>query len=404
MKGTATPGVMDRNKLGTGFLILNIISSTVLGAMQLVVPLYALRLQATTAEIGLIRGISGLGMLLLIIPAGFLVDHFGAKKLFLVGSLAGTISTLAIVSAKVPHVLIWVMGLLGLFSALTIAALNATFYSNLPAMGVEKTGWYKGSISIGLTFSGPLFGALLVNEIDFSIIFIILALLTLVPSVLVYYYHTEPVKSRAISEFGGVFRSQFDELLLLLRRRTFHLTLLAESLSNGCFATFSTFIVVITARILHLSPTAASLLLSVEGGFFILTVFAAGPLIKKLNSYKLLGVSVVVTVIGLACVSFSSTLLLMTVSSGVLGLGLGLINLLTSARIGLMEGEKGKIVALLSLSVGIGICVGPILGGAVGNYIGVRNIFLAFIPLFLLLLVVAFFKEKHHGRERARAV
>ena len=41
--------------------------------MQLVVPLYAMSLQASTAQIGLIRGISGLGMLLLVIPLFFLL-------------------------------------------------------------------------------------------------------------------------------------------------------------------------------------------------------------------------------------------------------------------------------------------------------------------------------------------
>ena len=31
-------------------------------------------------------------------------------------------------------------------------------------MGIEKAGWFKGSMSIGLTFLGPAFGAFLVRE------------------------------------------------------------------------------------------------------------------------------------------------------------------------------------------------------------------------------------------------
>ena len=147
----------------TSFLILNIVSGTVGGAMQLVVPLYAMSLQASTAQIGVIRGISGLGMLLLVIPAGFLVDHFGSKKLFLTGSFSGFLSTLALVLAKVPIAMIALMGLSGLFSSLKMTALNASFFRNLKNMGFEKAGWFKGSMSIGLTFLGPAFGAFLVS-------------------------------------------------------------------------------------------------------------------------------------------------------------------------------------------------------------------------------------------------
>ena len=146
----------------TSFLILNVVSGTVGGAMQLVVPLYAMSLQATTAQIGVIRGISGLGMLLLVIPAGFLVDHFGSKKLFITGSLAGTLTTLALVTAKVPLAMTALLGFSGLFSSLKMTALNASFFRNLRDMGVEKAGWFKGSMSIGLTFLGPAFGAFLV--------------------------------------------------------------------------------------------------------------------------------------------------------------------------------------------------------------------------------------------------
>ena len=69
---------------------------------------------------------------------------------------------------------------------------------------------------------------------------------------------------------------------------------------------------------------------------------------------------------------------------------MGLINLVTSSRIGKMEGEKGKIVALFAASVGAGISLGPMLGGLVGQYLGTQNIFLTFIPLFLLLVILAY--------------
>lgn len=383
----------------TSFLILNIVSGTVGGAMQLVVPLYAMSLHASTAQIGVIRGISGLGMLLLVIPAGFLVDHFGSKKLFLTGSCSGFLSTLALVLAKVPLAMIALMGLSGLFSSLKMTALNASFFRNLKNMGLEKAGWFKGSMSIGLTFLGPAFGAFLVTVAGFRAIFMLLAALTLIPTALVFFFHTETSHPGPMNELNGVIRRQLREFRQLIGQRTLYLPLLTESLSTSCFATFSTFIVVIAVQIMHLQPSAASILMTAEGGVFILTVFAAGPLINKLSQFQLYVLSASVTSAGLAMVSISTTFAFLALSSIVLGLGLGLINLVTSSRIGKMEGEKGKIVALFAASVGAGISLGPMIGGVVGQYLGTQNIFLTFIPLFLLLVLLAYRTDVQNERE-----
>src|SRR5512139_1186333 len=195
----------------TSFLILNIVSGTVGGAMQLVVPLYAMSLHASTAQIGVIRGISGLGMLLLVIPAGFLVDHYGSKKLFLTGSVSGFVSTLALVLAKVPIAMIALMGLSGLFSSLKMTALNASFFHNLKNMGMEKAGWFKGSMSIGLTFLGPAFGAFLVSVAGFQAIFVLLAALTLIPTTLVLFFHSETSLPGHLDELGAVISKQLKE-------------------------------------------------------------------------------------------------------------------------------------------------------------------------------------------------
>ncbi|MGD0585322.1 MAG: MFS transporter [Oryzomonas sp.] len=383
----------------TSFLILNIVSGTVGGAMQLVVPLYAMSLQASTAQIGVIRGISGLGMLLLVIPAGFLVDHYGSKKLFLTGSFSGFLSTLALVLAKVPIAMIGLMGLSGLFSSLKMTALNASFFRNLKNMGLEKAGWFKGSMSIGLTFLGPAFGAFLVSVAGYRTIFVLLAALTLIPAALVFFFHSETSHPGPMNELGSVISRQLKEFRHLIAQRTLYLPLLTETLSTSCFATFSTFIVVIAVKILHLQPSAASILMTAEGGIFILTVFAAGPLITRLSQFQLYLLSVTVTSAGLALFSISTTFTFLSFSSVVLGLGLGLINLVTSSRIGKMEGEKGKVVALFSASVGAGISLGPMLGGIIGQYLGTQNIFLTFIPLFLMLVVLAYRTDIKSGQE-----
>ena len=104
------PTVFSRNKLIISFVILNITMGTAGGIFQMTLPLYALSLKASTAQIGLISGASGMGLLLLVIPAGFLVDHFGSKRLFVVGSLASALTAFSLIAAKNPVALIALTG------------------------------------------------------------------------------------------------------------------------------------------------------------------------------------------------------------------------------------------------------------------------------------------------------
>lgn len=393
-------GRRDARALLTSFVILNVTSGMAGGAVQLVVPLYAMHLQATTAQIGLLRGISGLGMLLLVIPAGFLVDHFGSKRLFLTGALAGTLSTLALAFARAPTTLVALMGLSGLFSALKMTALNASFYRNLREMGIEKAGWFKGSMSIGLTFIGPLLGGFLAQNLGHRPIFVLLASLTLVPSALVFFFHSEPVARGAGLAPREAVAAQLREFRALLRRRTLYLPLLAESVSTSCFATFSAFVAVVALEGLSLQPTAASLLLTTEGSVFVVTVFLAGRLLTALSSQSLYVAAFGVTAAGLVAFALAESLLPALAATVVLGLGMGLGNVVTSSRIGQMKGEKGKIVGLFAAAVGAGISLGPILGGLVGQLLGAPFIFLSFVPLFLLLSLLTLVSEPRRAPDR----
>ncbi|HEX9046788.1 MAG TPA: MFS transporter [Verrucomicrobiae bacterium] len=384
-----------RHGLITSYLILNVTSGTVAGALQLAVPLYALALQAATAQIGLIRGISGIGMLLLVIPAGFLVDHYGSKRLFLIGGLIGTVMTFALSFAHTPTAIAIIMGLAGLFASLKMTALNSSFFSNLQSMGLEKAGWFKGSMSIGLTFLGPLAGGYLAHVISYGALFKLLAAATLIPISLVFFFHNDPARKETTSLREAV-RRQLKDFSELIRRRELYLPLFTESLSTSFFATFSAFIVVLAVQSLHLSATAASVLLSVEGGLFIVTVFVAGQLILRCTVPQLYRLSTAIVVAGIVVLVLAGSFAALVAATVVLGIGLGLANLIVSSRIGQMRGDKGKLVGLFSAAVGVGISVGPMLGGVIGAWLGTRAIFLAFIPLFLALPLVASLQEKRN--------
>lgn len=377
--------VQDRRRLITSYLVMNIASATVVGAVQITVPLHALRIGASIAEIGLIRGLAGLGIPLLVIPAGFMVDHFGPKRLFIVGSLLAAFTTASLGLTDTPAALAMTMGLSGLLHALRTTALNASFYSNLTTIGFARAGWFKGSMAIGLAFAGPLLSGLLIDVVSTTMLFYLLAILTLLPVGLALAFLEDRLRSELQRHARPGLRGHFVRFGQLLAIRTIYLPLLTECFSTALFAAFSTFIAVIAVQELGQPPATASLLLGLEGVVFIATLFAGWPLLQALGLRASYGVSMIAIVVALALIGGSHDIYAIGVAAVVLGLGLGLTNLIVSDSIGRIDAEKGKVVALFSTAIGGGLAVGPVVGGAIGAAFGTPAIFLGFIPLVLLL-------------------
>lgn len=374
----------SKSKLIMGFVALNITSGTAGGILMMIVPLYAISLNASTAEIGLIKGISGLGLLLLVLPAGFLVDHYGSKKLYIVGGFLSGLITFTLPFVTMPLFLIVAMAIHGFVNSLKFTSLNAAFFKYLNTMGLEKAGWYKGSMSIGLTFIGPLLGAYLVQLISFKLTFIIVGLITVIPTILILLTSEKGQPSKAF-DFKTIFKDQLIEFKVILRNKIIKHTVLIESLSTACFSCFATFIVVLIVRNYHLPAKYASLLITLEGGAFVLTAFLAGSLLNKFKISTLYLGSFLLTIFGLLGVSFVDNIRLLWLSTIITGFGLGMVNLITYSQIGKINGEKGKIAGLLASCTGLGATFGPIIGGIIGQKFGIQAIFLSFIPAFILL-------------------
>ncbi len=79
--------IFESNEFIFRFMLINISSGIAVGMMSFIIPIYALSLKATSTEIGLINGFYGVGLLLLVLPAGFLVDCLGSKKMYSVTQL-----------------------------------------------------------------------------------------------------------------------------------------------------------------------------------------------------------------------------------------------------------------------------------------------------------------------------
>lgn len=370
------------------YLALNVVSGTVAGALQLAVPLFALKLAATTAEIGLIRGISGLGMLLLVVPAGFLVDHFGARRLFLLGSIAATLLTFSIPFSGIPFHLVVLQGVAGLFGSIRGTSLNASFFERVKDLGLDKVGWFKGSMSIGMTFLGPLFAGWAVAVLELPTVFRILSALTLVPTTLVFLFHRDTPRAAKVGLLAGI-ASQWRDFREVWRENPLGLPLATEALATGCFSCFAAFVVPIVVAGMHRPASHASALISMEGGVFIATVFLAGRFVPRLSPSRLYLLAALATSFSLVGIGLSDRYLILALFAATMGIGLGLFNLVTATRQGLVRGSRGKTVSLFTAAIGAGASLGPMVGGQLAGVVGTSVTFLLFVPAFLGLALLA---------------
>jgi predicted MFS family arabinose efflux permease len=292
------------------------------------------------------------------------------------------------------------MGLFGLFQVIKTTALSASFFANIGVIGIGRAGWFKGSIAIGLAFLGPLVSGVLLNLAPFTVLFVVLALLTLLPvfvALAVMKDHPQPRPPRTLR--AGLV-DQMHSFKELIHDQRIYLPLATEALSTALFASFSTFIAVIAVQQLGLPPVTVSVLMSVEGIAFIFTLFVGVSLLQRFGTAAFYVASVAVVVTSLVVLVNAGSALALIIAAALLGLGLGLTNLFIADRIGRVDGAKGKVTGLFAAAVGIGLSAGPMSGGALASLFGTGATFLAFVPAFMLLAVVALQASVQHPSPR----
>lgn len=77
------------------FLILSVVSGLTVGLGKIVTTLYAISLNATPFQIGVISAMESVGMVLVTVPAGFVIARYGARWVYFLSSLGPMLVNLA---------------------------------------------------------------------------------------------------------------------------------------------------------------------------------------------------------------------------------------------------------------------------------------------------------------------
>ena len=132
---------------------------------------------------------------------------------------------------------------------------------------------------------------------------------------------------------------------------------------------------------------------------FIAALFTFGRILEKIGQRYFYLTSFAVVVSGLSLLSCFSHPALLVAGTLLIGIGLGMLNLVNVTRIANANAEKGKTAAVFSMFTMSGAIIGPVIGGIAGELLGTWSVFLVFIPLYL-----AFAIKIHFGKKTPEAV
>ncbi len=378
------------------FLLVNMLSGIVRGTTMFVVNLYAIHLGANMFELGLLRGITGFSILIAALPLGFLADQIGGRRLYLFGEISGAILNLSLLVVTTPAELILRSGLIGLTMSFRIAAMQSTLLEQLQVIGKNKAGWLRGSNFIGMLFLGPLIGALLLKHFSYNSVFIITSVAMAAVIVLAWLTLKQEARHSETPQLRFQFSfvtHLFKQVVLMARNRQLVTATLSEGLNSACFSVFSVFVLAVALKVFSFTPQSAGQLISLGGGAFVFAVFFGGFAVEHLEFKKALLGSFAVTILGLTLLALAQRGTFLWAGAVVLGLALGVTNVLTIMRVSNVRGRTGQVAGFYNVSTSLGNTIGPMAGGLVGKLFGPQAVFFLFIPLFALCGTWMFFNS-----------
>lgn len=356
------------------FLMINFLTGAASGILQLVIPLYALALKATVAQLGLVTGIGSIGRIFIILPSGFLIDRYGTKKLYIFSTGLNVITVLSLTQAGSPYALMLIMVLQGMMQSVSFMSLQTSLLKQLPTLDANKSGWQKSSVLLGFHLIGPVLGGRLIQNIRFSGTFLVISVI-LGLGIGFSLSRKQGVVPKSSREIPGLPRGQLMQLKEMLIDRFLLKLMLVEGFISLSFANFRTFVVPIAVEILHLPVQTTSWLILSQGAATTAMVLGGGKLLTLFSLGWIFGGGCFLIIFGTCLMAKTESVGFFWAGTVLFGCGTGLLALYNFTRMSMAQGQKGKIAAMLSLSVAIGSIIGPVLGGLIGDKLTLQAVF-----------------------------
>jgi MFS family permease len=357
------------------------------GGVALLIPPYLKARGAPDAIIGTVLAVYGLAALATRLPAGMLYRSHRGPWLVAGGCLMSAVAFACIPLSHSPAVVAVFVALDGIgFSIATTGVMAALIERRPPGSSAGSImGWYTGSIGLGYSAAGFI-GGTLADRVGLSDAILVLAVV--------------PIGAGALLKSAldaGAVRAQGAQGLARLRdfRRLPALVWLAflvslyVNLVNGVLFTFFP----IYGLAIGLSLTQIGVLTGIHGATAAAVRVGSGVVFRRFSYRRILPVMVLVSGVAVAAIPTVEALSLLAVAWALLGLARGLLRVASGALVmdvaGHSDSERGGASGVYLAGLDLGKIVGPLVGGASAEVVGLRATFLLVAIAFPLAYLLA---------------
>lgn len=379
--------LIDRHRFIIAFVILSAITGSGVGLAKVTTSLYAVHLGTHETLLGLIASSQSLGVLIMSLPLGFLVERYGPARLFVTGTLIAGVIYMLVPLLPDPLFLLVCTTAIGFFMPFRFVALNTVFLTQLLTLGEAKAGWYRGTHMAGMFLVGPLLAATVIAKVGFSGTFWLVGLafaITIAMSPIVFRQNLEHERiAHGPMKLADLRR----RVMLLTRDPELRRVSIVEFTAQGIHGFYSFFIVVIGVKTLGFSRADAASLVSAQGCTYVFALIALGSFAARAGTLRVHLTSCTGLGCALLMLGTSAHLPMLWAGGMLLGVSLGLlqiVNLTRFAHIGARIG-RGQTAGINALVGPSGAFVGSLVGGTIGRSLGLQTVFLLFVPVVALL-------------------
>jgi len=353
------------------------LTSTGFGAATFLLPVFAEELGASYVAFGVIGTVGSAAYMAMTLVSGALLDRFDRVRLYLAFSVLGAAAVLLFRIATGVGDLVVLRGLLGVVSAMFfVTASTLVADASPPGALTRSIGRYNLSWIAGF-IAGPFLGGLISDALGFPTLFAILATL-IAGSVAIIRAGLIP---RGKSSDGPE-RRGFD-LAALRGLYAAYLIILPYSVILGIYMA----ILPGQMRMLGITSSVIGLLLTMTNGVRGLGFLSVERFIDW-GERRSLGLASCLMAAALLAVAFSRNTSDFIAPLAMFGLSGGILTPLVQDNIARRSPRHalGTAMGVHESVYGVGMCVGPVVGGAVAEAFQPAMLYLGLAALALLIL------------------
>lgn len=382
-----TDSMTDRRFMAN-FLLLALVSGLTVGLGKVVTTIYAIDLGATAFQVGVIGAMESIGMVLVTVPAGFIIARYGARGIYFASSLGPLLVNLAMPFAAGWAALAGGRWLIGLCIPFRMVAMNSAFLERLRGRGETRGGWYRGALTAGMAILGPASAGILIVKAGVTAAFFIVAALFGVMAVfsLSFLPARQPVAEESVSFVA--------EIGALLGNRAVAESSFVEFLSAATGSLFSTFILLLAAALPPLTKEDGITVLLVQGVSTVALLFLSGTLVARLARGTAYALALALATAALALLGSAHGFPALAAGAILISAASAIVHLINVRMLASIPGAKSKAAGLYNLASMTGSSAGALGGGLLTKLVPLQSVFLLWLPLLFGAAAIAFARHR----------